>query len=333
MSDNFKPDSSIKKFLKEISSSALIKIINGIFGTNYPLTSQVFFENTEHFTILGTEDKSSVRGDLTMKLSESEIIKNHSNEQNKETTDKIVVEVQSTKDHTMGFRMFVYSFNATELKEQENKDVYVFPKGATIYTTLDLPTKGVDEVYMQIENFRVGDTKYSAENGDLLRVEFPFVNILPMTLEELEDTDIEMLKILTSYKYKKNKNLIKNSEEFSNTAHGIVEYVENFKGRDRIVMGAVVTDLFADIYEVAKKNEIEYGKVVEIMEVVERSMSQIVREKGREEGREEGIYAMIRVLLDLGIGKELLFDKVKEEFSLTIEKVSEYYQLYLEQEN
>lgn len=280
MSDNFKPDSSIKKFLKEISSSALIKIINGIFGTNYPLTSQVFFENTEHFTILGTEDKSSVRGDLTMKLSESERIKNSRNYQNIETTDKIVVEVQSTKDDTMGFRMFVYSLNATQLQvqsEEVNKDVYVFPKGATIYTTLDLPTEGTDEVYMQIENFRVGDTEYSAKNGNLLMVEFPYINILPMSLEELEHTDIEMLKILTPYKYKKNKNLIKNSEEFSNTAHGILEYVQNFKGRDRIVMGEVVTDIFADIYEDAKKNEIEYGKAVKIMEVVERSMSQIVR--------------------------------------------------------
>lgn len=35
MADNFKPDSSIKKFLTEISSSHLISIVNGMCNTNF----------------------------------------------------------------------------------------------------------------------------------------------------------------------------------------------------------------------------------------------------------------------------------------------------------
>ncbi|MFI3173368.1 MAG: hypothetical protein R3Y58_13520, partial [Eubacteriales bacterium] len=64
-SNEFQPDPAIKKFLTELSTERFIGIINELCGTNYPLDSIVDFGNTEHFSVLGDVDKSSVRGDLT----------------------------------------------------------------------------------------------------------------------------------------------------------------------------------------------------------------------------------------------------------------------------
>lgn len=155
----FQPDPSIKKYLMSIQTEKLIGIINACCRTNYPIESQVDFLNTEHFEILGTLDKKSVRGDMVANI-QNEI------EDNQGSQSKIVIELQSTKDTSMGFRMFIYSINVTDC--DESAQTYKSPKALTIYTVLGKPRTGTGVVHMQIENFRVGERVYSAEHGDLL---------------------------------------------------------------------------------------------------------------------------------------------------------------------
>lgn len=60
---------------------------------------EVEFLSNEHFETLNSLDKSSVRGDLVAN------IKNIS--KNKDIANKIIIELQPTKDTTMGFRMCI----------------------------------------------------------------------------------------------------------------------------------------------------------------------------------------------------------------------------------
>lgn len=276
LSDNFKPDSSIKKFLKEISSKELIKIINAILETNYPVDTKIFFENAEHFSILGSMNKSSVRGDLTIQLQD---------ELKTERTNSVVLEIQASKDTTMGFRMFVYTLNVSELKKSDDKnkkDIYEFPKGVTIYLTNDIYEKsGIDEVNFKIENFRVGENKYSAKDNDLLTVEYPFINILAMDFSDFKNNDLELLKIIYPYKFKQKHSLLKYEKDLEKIIVEVSDYIQKFDNEnDQITMGSLATDIFADIYNIAKTDIVKYGKVVEIMEVAEQSLSQMLIVRG-----------------------------------------------------
>ncbi len=292
MSDNFTPDSSIKKLLKEISKPELVKVINGIFGTSYPLDTPVFFENTEHFTIIGDADKSSRRGDLTAKLN-PETMKNkiQAKIKNAETTNNIVLEIQAKKDSTMGFRVFVYALNVSDLQKNENnQDVYVFPKGATVYTVHNLKEKsGVDEVHMQLEKFRVGENRYSAEEGDLLTVEFPFVNVLAMDMSDFENSDLELLKVIYPYRYKQKPDLLLDFEVYQEVIEKIAEFFKRFEGNDKIVVGELISNLFRDVYNIAKMDKEKYGKAVEVMEVAERTYAEILIEESVAQGVAQGM--------------------------------------------
>ncbi|MFI3175719.1 MAG: hypothetical protein R3Y53_11095 [Bacillota bacterium] len=316
MSDNFKPDSSIKKLLKEISKPELLKIINGLFGTSYPLDTPVLLENTEHFTIIGDADTSSRRGDLTAKLNPEAMQDELHDEvsrkiqakiQNAETTNNVILEVQASEDSTMGFRVFVYALNVSDKqKNKNNEDVYVFPKGGTIYAVEKMKEKsGVDEVHMQIENFRVGENRYSADEGDLLTVEFPFVNILAMEMSDFENSDLELLKVIYPYRYKQKPDLLLDFEVYQEMIEKIAEFFKRFEGNDKIVVGELISNLFRDVYEIAKKDEEKYGKAVEIMATAERTYAEVLMADARFEGeRNEKIETARRMLskgMDFGI--------------------------------
>lgn len=276
MEEHFKPDSAIKKYLTEISTPKLIGIINGLCGTDYPLDSKVDFLKTEHFSVLGDLDKNSVRGDLVAEIS---------NENHSETTNKIIIELQSTKDNTMGFRMFIYALNVADKNAQ---NTYVFPKCITIYTTLDLPKSGTDEVNMQVEHFRVGESRYSAENGDLLTVEFPYVNLLNMEINEFDNSLIEPLKPILLYKYKKNPKLMK-SDKLEEVVKNVQEFALHQENADKIVVLSIVRDIVVDLAEFCETHRNEYGEEYEIMESLNRTSSEKLVLESRLEGERRGI--------------------------------------------
>lgn len=195
--DNYVPDPSLKMLFTKISKPELIVLLNALFGMNIPLDAEVDFKNTEHFQIIGTESKNSVRGDIV-----AEIKTDDPNVKKSGSSTKIVVEFQSTKNNLMGFRIFIYSINVadiveTEIEEKgEKKKVQVieFPKAMTIYTTPEMPKEGLDEVYMKLNSFRVGETEYSGENGELLVARFPYMNLWKYSIEELNETGLDILQ-------------------------------------------------------------------------------------------------------------------------------------------
>lgn len=321
MDENFKPDSSIKKFLKEISTKELIKLVNAIFETKYSLDAEVVFENTENFTIKGDLDKNSVVGDLTIVLNSDE-----TNNAENETTDKIVIELQVKKDESMGFRMFVYSLNASKLKTYldenlESIDVYTFPKGVTIYTNLTKAKQGVDEVYLQIENFSVGNNHYSAKKGDLLKIDFPFINVLTMDFEEFKNSDLEILKLIYPYIYMHKPSLFENTEALHTIVEEVSEYINTLDENDKIVAGQMVTDIFVDVHKKAKSYDKKFEKAVEIMEVAEKSFSQIMIEKGIEKGILKGEKDNSIKTAQKMLSKNLSIEMIAECTDLTIDEI------------
>lgn len=205
------------------------------------------------------------------------------------------IELQSTKDDSMGFRMFVYSLNVAE-KEDET---YKFPKGITIYTTLDKEKRGMDVVNMQLEHFSVGETKYSAENGDFLTVEFPFINLLTMEFQEFQHSPFEPLKIIYPYKYRKKPELMKNKDEFQDVMETVRMYTLGQVGSDKLVVSGLVSEIVVDLLEICKKSADKFSEELEIMEYLNKTSTQIYGDQCKAEGEARSKLAIAKNLLDI----------------------------------
>jgi hypothetical protein len=108
-------DRSFKKIIGGLSSKALIRLINGLFGSNHPPDSEVKRLNTEQI------DES-----LKKRLCD-EIVS--------VAGQKYVIEEQTTGDSNMAIRIFEYGY-AEALSDRETKDGVIllpFPRMIVIY--------------------------------------------------------------------------------------------------------------------------------------------------------------------------------------------------------
>jgi hypothetical protein len=108
-------DRSFKKIMGGISSRALVRFINGLFGSNHPLDSEVTRLNTEQ-----------IDENLKKRLCD-EIISI--------AGQKYIIEEQTTGDSNMAIRVFEYGY-AEAFKDKETKDGLIllpFPRMIVIY--------------------------------------------------------------------------------------------------------------------------------------------------------------------------------------------------------
>ncbi len=282
----FRPDPSFKMFLREISTPRLIGIINTLCGTSYPLDSVVDFGSTEHFKVLGDLKKNLVRGDFVSTIRTDD---------HEETTNKIIIELQSTSDKTMGFRMFVYSLNVAE--EDEDTQTYTFPKSATIYTTTDKPRDGVDRVHMIIDQFWVGEKEYSAAKGDKLTVDFPFINVLAMDFEEFQNSPLELLQVMYPYLYRKKPELMKDTAKLNWVMKTIRDFVDKETGNDKLVINKILADILMDLIKVCQEKD--FGEELAIMEHLYKSHSDHIMETAEARAEKRRNLEIAQNLLDV----------------------------------
>ena len=119
-------DKAFKRILT-LSDKAVINLINGLFGTDYPTNSKITYNWTEH------EDK-----DLKRTLSDSILTIND--------RDIYHIEAQITEDEEIVFRVFEYGFgHAYKNRTFENgNETMIFPRPCIIY--LDEGKK--DKIYI-----------------------------------------------------------------------------------------------------------------------------------------------------------------------------------------
>lgn len=84
----------------------------------------------------------------------------------------------------------------------EVRNVDVDPFKIIIYATLDITKKDGVELYFNTKSkFHVNTTPYSFEKGDVTIEAIPFVNIARMTIEELNNSELDFKQLLEKAGY------------------------------------------------------------------------------------------------------------------------------------
>lgn len=197
----FSLDNAGKKLIRKANPDKLIAIINELCDTTFPKGCTLTFLTTEHQDVTG--DNKYLFGDLVIEIKPPDGYKSPKTNirgipMNWKTLERswvISLELQSSKNskqEEIGYRLFMYSLNNIEKRyfklNKKKKLLYVIPKGATIYTIAGMPKSGIDEVYVQYDKFRVRKHKFSAKKGDVLVLEFPYINLLGMDVNELDQS-------------------------------------------------------------------------------------------------------------------------------------------------
>lgn len=155
-------DRTFKKILT-LSSRSVINLINGLFETDYPLDSELFYNWTEF-----------VDGDLKKTLADTIITINNQRSYH--------LEAQMTEDETIVFRVFDYSYHFAERGNFSN--TLVFPEPKIIYLcpaytapdteelTLDFGTQGT--FTYRVNTFKFLDTPVEELDRRKLIILIPF---------------------------------------------------------------------------------------------------------------------------------------------------------------
>lgn len=154
----------IFKRIFALSNLAIINLINGLFGTNYPLDSEVTYPN-----------KEAVNGELTNRFADLFIT----------IAGKFTyhLEAQMTKDDTIVIRVFEYSFYYA-MENRLNDWELRFPEPMVIYlddmsnrpatSTLTLRFWTQDVFHYQVQNFYYLDHDVTELNQRKLVILIPF---------------------------------------------------------------------------------------------------------------------------------------------------------------
>ena len=158
-------DKAFKRILT-LSDKAVINLINGLFGTNYPTNSKITYNWTEH------EDK-----DLKKTLSDSILTING--------RDSYHIEAQMTEDEEIVFRVFEYGFghaykNRTIVSGGERM---VFPRPCIIYLDEGKKDSIPDEYSLVLQFENQGEFLYKV----------PLVKLQNISIQELNEKKLIIL--------------------------------------------------------------------------------------------------------------------------------------------
>ncbi len=152
-------DKAFKRILT-LSDKAVINLINGLFGTEYPTDSKITYNWTEH------EDK-----DLKRTLSDSILTIND--------RDYYHIEAQMTEDKEIVFRVFEYSFGHAYKHRISisGGERMVFPRPCIVYLDEGNKERIPDEYTLILEFENQGEFCYKV----------PIVKLQDISIKELDD--------------------------------------------------------------------------------------------------------------------------------------------------
>jgi hypothetical protein len=182
-----------------LSSHAVIRFINGVFGTSHPLDAEVEYLSTEHIT-----------GNLQQSICDMLVRLNH------DDALKYLTEAQIGADGDMSFRIWNYSYlegmrnrtakgHLTEIKLVPAIVIYLEP-GPSTPDTLSVKITGMD--------------------GDAHTFTYPTLKLLDCTVEELEERDLSILLPFYLLKLRKRVQSAKTAEKRQEMAGEMKDLVE-----------------------------------------------------------------------------------------------------------
>ena len=272
-------DKAFKRILT-LSDKAVINLINGLFGTNYPTNSKITYNWTEH------EDK-----DLKKTLSDSILTING--------RDSYHIEAQMTEDEEIVFRVFEYGFghaykNRTIVSGGERM---VFPRPCIIYLDEGKKDSIPDEYSLVLQFENQGEFLYKV----------PLVKLQNISIQELNEKKLIILLPFLLLKLRKKIEKVRSKdsmEELQNLVmNDIIDSIRrnvevgNISHTDGLDLIELTTKLYMKIY--SKYKELEdftmrlcdqslelisdkYEKTVEELEDEVKEMKEIIKDLQRQ---------------------------------------------------
>ena len=269
-------DKAFKRILT-LSDKAVVNLINGLFGKEYPTDSKITYNWTEH------EDK-----ELKKTLSDSILTING--------TDIYHIEAQMTEDEELVFRVFEYGFGHAYKNRiiKSGQERMIFPRPCIIY--LDEGNKdSIPEEYELVLEF---------ENQGEFIYKVPIVILQNISLQELNDKKMIILLPFLLLKLRKKIAKIRTQENLEELQRLVVddiigtirknEEIGNLSRTDALDLVDLTMKLYMQIY--AKYQELEeftmrlvdqslelasdkYEKTVEELQDEVKEMKDIIKEK------------------------------------------------------
>ena len=230
-------DKAFKRILT-LSDKAVINLINGLFGTDYPTNSKITYNWTEH------EDK-----ELKRTLSDSILTING--------RDIYHMEAQMTEDEEIVFRVFEYGFghaykNRTVISGGEQMK---FPRPCIIYLDEGKKDRIPDE-YMLVLKF---------ENQGEFSYKVPVFKLQSISMQELNDKKLIALLPFLLLKLRKKMEKIRSKENMEELQNLVVndiigaihknEELGNLSRSDALDLIDLTTRLYMKIYSKYKEME------------------------------------------------------------------------------
>ena len=269
-------DKAFKRILT-LSDKAIINLINGLFGTNYPTNSKITYNWTEH------EDK-----DLKRTLSDSILTIND--------RDSYHIEAQMTEDEEIVFRVFEYGFGHAYKNRiiEKGGEIMEFPQPCIVYLDEGKKDKIPDEYTLTLKFREQGNFVYKV----------PIIKLQNITMQEMNEKKLIALLPFFLLKFRKKIEKIRTKESMEElyilVANDIIgtiqknEKIGNISRTDAFDLIDLTTKLYMKIY--SKYEELgeftmrlydqsmelasdKYEKTVEELEDEIEVMQEIIEEK------------------------------------------------------
>jgi predicted transposase/invertase (TIGR01784 family) len=279
-------DLLFKRLLQEASAPAVVALINGLFGTDFPPDSPVSFLNRESVT----EDLRKIVSDL-MILMAGEIFH---------------CEAQIDDDLNMALRMFRYGYHEAVIRAETGADgnlTITFPRARILYWETTQKTPDTVTLHIVFPDRSLHDFTV------------PAFKVLEHEIGELERMRLALLLPFYMLKYRKQVQEARSGEE----RLALVPAVEGTMGKlldavKNLREAGLLTEGDGDL--IIGEAEFLYSRIYERYEgfreartmVDERIMTRFdrVRMEGIAEGMEKGRAEIVQNLLKAGVSKDII---------------------------
>jgi predicted transposase/invertase (TIGR01784 family) len=283
-------DLVFKRLIQETSPGAVIALINGLFGTDFPPDSPVSFPNKEKVT----EDLRQIVSDMLIRVA----------------GELFHLDAQIDDDLNMVLRMFRYGYHEALNKKERGEDgsmTIVFPQARVLYweTTRKTP----DQLTLHIIF------------PDKSRHDFvvPAFKVLEHEIEDLERKKLALLLPFYTLKYRKRVKAAGVGEKrlelvsaVEGTFKRVVDAVEELRKTGLLtaedaefIMGEAQI-LYAELYEPYKEFREARMLLEERLENPFVKARRESRAEGRAEGMAEGMVKVARNLLKAGVSRDII---------------------------
>ena len=272
-------DKAFKRILT-LSDKAVINLINGLFGTDYPTNSKITYNWTEH------EDK-----DLKKTLSDSILTING--------RDSYHIEAQMTEDEEIVFRVFEYGFGHAYKNRiiERGGESMIFPQPCIVYLDEGKRESLPDEYTIILQFKNQGEFIYKV----------PVVKLQNISLQELNDKKLIVLLPFLLLKLRRKIEKIRTKESLNELQNLVMndiiesihknETIGNISRTDALDLIDLTTKLYMKIY--SKYEELEdftmrlydqsmelasdkYEKTVEELEYENNELKEIIKDLERQ---------------------------------------------------